>query len=156
MLKLTVAVLAIAVAGSAAAAGWHSLRIDASSEASFTESVAIFQEKLSPSRRMAFLWSLQDVWLEGTRRAEAEQREYTTADYRRELDGLDYEEVVRLIDPTGMKAKRYRAQYYYAQAGGGPPGAATAPPASPWPSREPPKVNEQTCRGCTRSVDRSY
>ena len=156
MLKLTVAVLAMAVAGSAAAAGWRSLRIDASSEASFTESVATFQEKLSPSRRMAFLWSLEDVWIEGTRRAQAEQREYTTADYRRELDGLKYEEVVRLIDPTGMTAKRYRARYYYAQAGGGPAGAMTALPAAPWPTRPPPTVNEQTCRGCTRSVDRSY
>jgi|SRR5688572_4918657 len=156
MLKLTVAVLAMAVAGSAAAAGWRSLRIDASSEASFTESVATFQEKLSPSRRMAFLWSLQDVRIEGTRRAQAEQREYTTADYLRELDGLKYEEVVRLTDPTGMTAKRYRARYYYAQAGGGPAGAMTALPAAPWPTRPPPTVNGQTCRGCTRSVDRSY
>ena len=34
MLKLTVAVLAVALAGTASAAGWRSLRVDGSSEAS--------------------------------------------------------------------------------------------------------------------------
>ena len=43
MLKLTVAVLAVALAGTASAAGWRSLRIDGSSDASFTTSLAAFQ-----------------------------------------------------------------------------------------------------------------
>jgi len=90
MLKLTVAVLAIALASSASAAGWRKLRIDASSDTSFQASVALFQDKLSPSRRMAFAMSLEDIWLHGSRLAEEQQREYTQADYLRQLDGLGY------------------------------------------------------------------
>ena len=118
MLKLSVAVLAIVLAGAANAAGWRNLRIDTSSEAAFNESVATFQQKLSPSRRVAFTKSLEDIKRESTQRATAEQREYTTADYLQELDGLGYEEVVKLTDPTGGKAAAYRRTYYYARATG--------------------------------------
>ena len=76
MLKITVAVLAIALAGTASAAGWRSLRIDGSSEASFAESVDAFKDKLSLSRRYAFAWALQDIWVKGVKDAEAAQREY--------------------------------------------------------------------------------
>ena len=119
MLKLTVAVLAVALAGSASAEGWRSLRIDASDEAAFKESVALFQSKLSPSREHAFNRALQDIWAQGTEKASADQSEYTSSDYFRQLDGLTYDEVVRILDPSGHKAKRYRAEYYYARAGGG-------------------------------------
>jgi hypothetical protein len=155
MLKVTVAVLAVVLASSASAAGWRKLRIDASSEAAFTVSVNTFQEKLTPSRRVAFALSLEDIWLNGTRLAEEQQREYTQADYLRQLDGLGYEEVVAFTDPTGEKEKRYRAQYYYARGNGGTPNPVSNG-NPPWPQRDPPKVNEQTCRGCTRSIDRSY
>jgi hypothetical protein len=119
MLKLTVAILAVALAASAGAEGWRSLRVDASSEDSFKESVALLQDKLSPSRRHAFDRALQEIWTQGTRKASAEQREYTSADYFAQLDGLSYDDVVHLPDPTGDKAKRYRAEYYYARGGGG-------------------------------------
>src|SRR5262245_3419605 len=94
MVKTIVTVLALVLAGSASAAGWRKLRIDASSETSFQESVALFQSKLSPSRRNAFLRSLQDIRNHGLRLAEEQQRKYTRADYLRQLDGLGYEEVV--------------------------------------------------------------
>ena len=120
MLKLTVAVLAVALASSASAAGWRKLRIDASSDTSFQESVALFQDKLSPSRRVAFAMSLEDIWLAGSRLAEEQQREFTQADYLRQLDGLGYEEVVKLTDPTGKAEGRYRAEYYASRASTGP------------------------------------
>jgi hypothetical protein len=101
MLKLTVAVLAVALASSASAAGWRKLQIDASSEAAFDQSVATFQQKLSASRRAAFERSLQDIRLQ-----------YTDADFLRQIHGLGYEEVVTLIDPTGKKEGQYRAEYY--------------------------------------------
>ena len=115
MLKLTVAVLAVALASSASAAGWRKLRIDASSDTSFQESVALFQDKLSPSRRVAFAMSLEDIWLAGSRLAEEQQREYTRADYLRQLDGLGYKEVVTLTYPTGKIEGQYRAEYYRAR-----------------------------------------
>jgi hypothetical protein len=110
MLKLTVAVLALALAGTASAAGWRSLRIDASSEASFTESVAALQEKLSKARGYVFALALQDIWMRGREDATAAQREYTASDYFRQVDGLGYDEIVTLTDPTGDRTQmRYKA-----------------------------------------------
>ena len=111
MLKLTMAVLAIALAGTASA-GWRSLRVDGSSEASFKESVAAIQEKLPEVRRHLFAAALQDIWVERSKAAAAEQREYTESEYFRQLDGLGYQEVVRFTDPTGDTAQmRYKAVY---------------------------------------------
>ena len=118
MLKLTIAVLAVVLAGTASAAGWRSLRIDASSAATFSESVATFQENLTPSRRIAFVRSLQDIWIHVTKLAIEEQREYTEADYLRQVHGLGYKDLVTLVDPTGKKEGQYRAEYYYSRSGG--------------------------------------
>jgi hypothetical protein len=112
MLKLTVAVLTIALAGTASAAGWRSLRVDGRSEAAFTESVEAFKEKLPLSRRYAFAWALQDIWVEGVKDAEANQRDYTDDDFFREVDGLRYEEVVTLLDPTGDTEATRRKEAY--------------------------------------------
>ena len=112
MLKLTAAVLAVALAGSASAAGWRSLRIDGSSDASFADSVAAFKEKLPLARRYAFELALQDIWVQGAEDAEAAQREYTTSDYFRRLDGLGYSEVVTLLDPTGDTEQARRKVAY--------------------------------------------
>ena len=112
MLKIMYVVLAVALAGSASAAGWRKLEIDASSEAAFNQSVATFQKKLSPSRRAAFAGSLRDIEQDGETRARAEQRDYTRAEYLQQLHGLGYEEVVKLVDPTGKRAGYYRAAYY--------------------------------------------
>lgn len=124
MLKLTIAVLAVGLAGSASAAGWRSLRVDASSEARFTASVAQFKAKLPSTRYQVFLRALEDVWEQGTKNAEAQQSEYTADDYRRQLDGLAYQQVVTLTDPTGDTA-RLRLRAAIASAYGAPrPGTA--------------------------------
>jgi hypothetical protein len=130
VLKLTVAVLATALAGAANAAGWRSLRLDAHDEASFKKSVAAFEEQLTPARRYAFKLALKDIWNQGTRAAAADQREFTATDYLRQLDGLGYEQVVTFTDPSGKTARRYRAAYnpYVAGDAGGGTGSA-APPA---------------------------
>jgi hypothetical protein len=117
MLKFTMVMMAIALAGTANAAGWRSLRLDASSEAAFEQSVAVLEDKLSPGRRYAFSQALKDIWIAGTQAAEAEGREYTAAEYYRQLDGSGYKEVVRLLDPTGQAALRYRAAYNPHSAG---------------------------------------
>jgi hypothetical protein len=145
MLKVTVAVLAIVLGGTASAAGWRKLQIDASSEAAFIESVVTFREKLSPSRRVAFERSLRDIWLERTERATAEQREYTDAEYLRDLDGLGYEQVVTLVDPSGERAKGYRAAYYNSRPAGG--GSASAPNWGT--TSSPPPVQNGVYRGWT-------
>ena len=108
-LKLTVAALAIALAGTASA-GWRSMRVEAADLATFEESVAAFEEELFTARHYVFMLALQDMWDRGLERASAEQREYTEAEYFRQLDGLTYDEVVTLADPTGeVTRERYRA-----------------------------------------------
>ena len=111
MLKLSIAVLAVALAGTASAGGWRSLRVDGSSQAGFAKSVEEFREALSPGRRYTFDRALQDILVQGTKGAAAEQRKYTATEYFRQLDGLGYEEVVTFTDPTGETARRYRAAY---------------------------------------------
>jgi hypothetical protein len=151
MLKLTVAVLAFALAGTASAAGWRDLRVDGSSEEAFAQSLEVFKDKLSRSRWYTFEHVLGHIWLQETLAAAAEQR-YTRDDYLRQLDGLTYNEVGRVLDPTGELAQRYRAQYYYARASGAPSGAwGSANP--PWPQRFPDPVQNGEYRGVGRAID---
>jgi hypothetical protein len=105
MLKLIIAVFAVALVGTASAAGWKDLRVDASSEAAFQRSLAAFKEELSSERQRVFQGALMDIWIQGTTDAKANQREYTTSDYYQQLHGLSYEEVVLFTDPTGETAK---------------------------------------------------
>jgi hypothetical protein len=144
MLKLTAAMLAIALAGTASAAKWRDLRVDGSSEEAFAQSLEVFKDKLPPSRWYTFDHVLGTIWLQETLAAAAEQREYTRDDYLRQLDGLTYNEIGRVLDPTGNWAQRIRAQYFYARGGGG---AAFTTPESPWPTRSPPPVANGEFRG---------
>jgi hypothetical protein len=125
MLKVAIAILAIALAGSASAAGWRSLTIDGSSEANFETSVAEFAARLSPARYQVFLLALKDVWEQGEKNAEAQQSEYTANDYLRQIDGLAYEQVVTLTDPTGDTAKM-RLRAVVARAYGAPRGVPSS------------------------------
>jgi hypothetical protein len=110
MLKLTLAVLAVALAGTASAAGWRYMRIDASSEADFTASVSALRDKLPEARRHVLDLALTDIWVEGAQAAAAEQRDYPASEYFRQLDGLSYKEVVALADPTGETVAMWRGQ----------------------------------------------
>jgi hypothetical protein len=110
MLKITTALFAVALASSASAAGWRSMRLEANDEATFTESATALLEQLSPARRYVFRLALKDIWVQGKERAATNESEYTADEYFRQLDGLSYEEIVTLADPTGRTAKaRYRA-----------------------------------------------
>jgi hypothetical protein len=109
MLKLTVAMLSVMLAGTASAAAWRDLRVDGSSEEAFAKSLESFKDELSPERLYVFGEALKDIWIQGVRTAEGEQREYTAKDYYAQVHGLGYDEVVTLTDPTGDTAKaRYR------------------------------------------------
>jgi hypothetical protein len=105
MLRLTVAVFAVALASSAIAADWRDLRVDASSEAAYQRTLATFNKDLPPERRSVFTAGLMDIWLKGTATAGTSQSQYTVSDYYREIHGLSYEQVVTFTDPTGKTAK---------------------------------------------------
>ncbi|HEY3518322.1 MAG TPA: hypothetical protein VGL98_14835 [Gammaproteobacteria bacterium] len=106
MLKVVVALFAVALASTAGAAGWRDLKIDGSSEAAFHRSLEAFNAELSRERNQVFTAALMDIWLKGTADAKADQREYTVGDYHAQLDGLGYDEVVTFTDPTGETAKQ--------------------------------------------------
>jgi len=132
MLKLTVAVVAIALASTAGAAGWKSLKVDGSSEDAFAQSLAEFKQELSFAQRYAFGEALKDIWVRGVQAAEAERREYTAADYYRQVHGLSYEQVIAFTDPTGDTAKqRLRDGARMAPARPPPPREAIADRAPP-------------------------
>ena len=119
-LKLAATVLAIAFAGTASA-GWRAMRVEATDLSSFEGSVAAFQEELSTARHYVFMLALQDIWAQGLERARAEQREYTEAEYFRQLDGLTYDDIVTLADPTGEVTRdRYRTGVANTVANRGP------------------------------------
>ena len=132
MLKITAAVLAVALAGTASAGGWRNLRIDGSSEAAFAESMEAFKEKLPRARRAVFVLAMQDIWVQGVEAAKATDREYTAIEYFRQTHGLRYDDVVTLLDPTGQTARaRYReASRLYARAA---PEFYPAPSQQNWP-----------------------
>ena len=129
-LKLTVTALAIALAGTASA-GWRSMRVEAADLASFEESVAGFEEELSTARHYVFMLALRDIWAQGLQRASAEQREYSEAEYFRQIDGLTYDEIVTLADPTGKVTKeRYRTGVAKTVANRGSAGSIGVSPAA--------------------------
>jgi len=129
-LKLAATVLAIAFA-SIASAGWRTMRVEAANAANFDESVAAFEEELSTARHYVLILALQDIWAQGLQRASAEQREYTEAEYFRQIDGLTYDEIVTLADPTGKVTKeRYRTGVAKTVANRGPAGSIGVGPAA--------------------------
>jgi hypothetical protein len=148
VLRLTAAFIAIALTGTANAGGWRSLRLDASSEASFEKSVAAFEAELPAARYRVLLQALEDIWREGTRNARASEREYTATDFLRDLDGLRYKEVVEFTDPTGLTARaRYRTAF--AQQS---PGASNLPAPPGMPASRPAPIGwgGQQVRGATQ------
>jgi hypothetical protein len=126
MQKFALVVVGIALSAAANAASWRALELDGSTEEAFVQSVRDMQEALAPKRRMALELSLQDLWVTGAEAAEAEQREYTSAEYFGKLDGLAYKDVVELADPKG--AKGYRQAY----------NLINGKPVVPWPAQSNP------------------
>ena len=144
MLKLTVAVLAIALAGAASADERRSLRVDASSNAAFERSLTAFKNELSPEQRQVLGEALKDIWLAGTQAAEIGRGRYRTADYYRQIHGLSYEEVVTFTTGETAELRRQTAELRR-QAAAAPTRNAAAPhsamPAhrrSPWEGVPPP------------------
>src|SRR5262245_51364450 len=104
MLKLTVAVLAIALVGGASAEAW---RLDAGSHRAFKRSLEAAKDELSPENIQLLGGALKHIWDEGTKAAEAQASRYSDKDYFRQLDGLSYEEIVHFTDATYEAALRY-------------------------------------------------
>ncbi len=97
-------VLMLVCATSASARGWRDLRIDASSDSRFNESVQQMRDELPYHHARLFGLVLKDL---ETRLAPAE--------YRQQLKGLSYKQIAHLASPN--VAAEYLASY--ARAGTG-------------------------------------
>ncbi len=102
--RLLICIIFAAVASSAGASGWRDLRIDATTQSAFEKSVADFQRLLPSDRRLYFEVSLQEIWhavAEGL--GPEATMDKATAAYFKRLDGLRYEQVIRV---GGQEARK--------------------------------------------------
>ena len=123
MSKPVLAALVTFLAGCAGCAGcaslgqWRTLRIDGSSDESFTETLSQLNSELSYSRRQMLGLALVDIASSGV--DEAKVRDdgapaYSHEDLREDLDGLTYDGVIDLADQSGPPI----ARIYYSQGWG--------------------------------------
>jgi hypothetical protein len=112
--SLTVLMLVCGASASANASGWRDLRIDASSDARFNDSIQQMRDELPYHRAVLFVLVLQDL-----------KARFAPAEYRHQLNGLAYNEIIRL----GSAAVADRRLMYYATMHNGhaadPSGATT-------------------------------
>lgn len=113
MRNLALSTVAIALAGCASTAEWRTLSIDSSSESAFQESVSSLNDELSSKRQQYLALALIDIAVTGAENAgvtEDGNPAFTDEDFRSQLDGLTYRDVIALADETGIPV---RLQYYY-------------------------------------------
>jgi len=101
MARPAVLVTVMCLAGCASINEQHALRIDGTSEAAFVASMAAFQQQLPPQRRALFEIALQDIWRTTKAQTGSASSEADTAKiYFAQLNGLGYDEIIRLADAT--------------------------------------------------------
>jgi len=107
---LTVLMLIVGGYASASPSGWRDLRIDASSDARFNDSIQQLRGQLPYDRAVLFVLTLKD--LKGC---------FSPAEYRELLNGLTYKEIARLGSPNVTAEYRaYSARLpHYGDIGGG-------------------------------------
>ncbi|HVY66573.1 MAG TPA: hypothetical protein VHH11_17260 [Gammaproteobacteria bacterium] len=101
----SLAVLMVVCATGVSAREWRNLRIDASSQTRFNESVQQMRDTLPYNRALLFGLVLKDL-----------QARLTPAAYRQQLDGLTYKQIASLASPN--VTAEYLAHYYGGGAGG--------------------------------------
>ncbi len=107
-------VLMLVCGANANASGWRDLRIDASSDSRFTDSIQQMRDELPYHRAVLFVIVLKDL-----------KTHLAPAEYRQRLDGLTYKQIAHLASPAATT--EYLA--YYGGRGGqsiGPGGDASS------------------------------
>ncbi len=82
-------VLMLVCGANANARGWRDLRIDASSDSRFNDSVQQMRDELPHNRAVLFVLTLNDL-----------KARLAPAEYRERLNGLTYKEIVQLGSPS--------------------------------------------------------
>jgi hypothetical protein len=89
-------------AASANASSWRDLRIDASSDSRFTDSIQQMRDELPYHKALLFVIVLKDL-----------KTHLAPADYRQRLDGLTFKQIAHLASPQAT------AEYLAHYSGGG-------------------------------------
>ncbi len=82
-------VLMLVCGASASASGWRDLRIDASSDTGFNDSVQQMRDELPYHHALLFVLTLKDL-----------KARFSPMEYREHLNGLAYKQIVRLGSPN--------------------------------------------------------
>jgi hypothetical protein len=85
----SLAALLLACGASASASGWRDLRIDASSDIRFNDSVQQMRDELPYHHALLFVLTLKDL-----------KTRFSPVEYREHLNGLTHNEIVRLGSPN--------------------------------------------------------
>jgi len=121
MSKLTLAIVAVLVAGCASTREWSTLTIDSSSEQTFGDSLSLLNDTLPHRHREMLALALVDIaQTETLSAADASDEEavtYTYDDFRRQLDGLTYGEIIALADRSGTPISRLYSAHVQARTG---------------------------------------
>ena len=97
MPRLTLYIAAISLAGCASTGGWRALRVDASDQGSFEESVALMQQELPYYRGQRFTQVLAAIWM-------ADVTDATGGDVDRDGD-VDEDDVTTLLEfPIALRS----------------------------------------------------
>ena len=108
--------LMLAYGANASAGGWRDLRIDASSDSRFTDSIQQMRDDLPYHKAVLFVIVLKDL-----------KTHLAPAEYRQRLDGLTYKEIANLASPQATA--EYLA-HYAGRAVGQPIGPGVDPSSS--------------------------
>lgn len=113
MIRLSLCILAVFSLAGCAGSQWRTMSIDGSDEAAFGESLGLINQELSNARRNMLALALIDIAQTGV--ANAGQAEdgspgYTEEEFRSQLNGLTYDEVIALADESGLPI--YQLYYY--------------------------------------------
>jgi hypothetical protein len=108
MYKISVAAAVLFLSGCATTGEWRALNIDGSSDAAFRESLTRLNYELPYSRSRMFELALVDI--ANTRVQSAGETDdgspaYSEDDFRSDLNGLTYEEVIEFADQSGPSIK---------------------------------------------------
>ena len=101
----SLAVLMLACGANAGASGWRDLRIDASSDSRFNDSIQQMRDELPYHHALRFVLTLKDL-----------KARFSPTEYREQLNGRTYKEIVKLGSPN--VTTEFLAHYSGVGAGG--------------------------------------
>jgi hypothetical protein len=94
--------MVLAACASTNTSAWRGLRIDGTNESTFKASVTSFQRGLPPNGVLRFEIALQEMWTTAVAK-DPDHPEQVAKTYFAQLDGLGFEQIIRLAGPAAKQ-----------------------------------------------------